>query len=84
MRKVELGLPEFLRQRDKMEKKFDKIKIFKKFSREDNSEYGKSGPHVDKKEKRKRKLTTKDYLRELEEEWEEEVEEKEKEEESYD
>ena len=43
--------------------KVDKIKSVKRLSREENRIPNKSGPHTDKKEKKK---STKDYLEELE------------------
>jgi hypothetical protein len=52
-------------------KKQNKIKKIKKDSRETCSEYGKAGPHQEKKDKFKK--TTKDYLSELEEDYQGEM-----------
>ena len=46
------------------QKKYDRLKMLKKLSREEEKDYGKSGFHTDKRNKRK--PSTKDYL----EEWE--------------
>lgn len=45
-------------------KKFDRIKVLKKISRESEKPYGKAGVHVDKKDRRIKKKNTKDYLEE--------------------
>lgn len=47
-------------------KEWDKIKVLKKISREEQRLYGKSGPHKDKRERRDRRKNTQDYLSELE------------------
>ena len=49
-------------------KKWDRLKVLKKTSREEQGQHGKAGPHEDKREKRQRKMRTEDYLAELEEE----------------
>lgn len=49
-------------------KKWNRLKVLKKISREEQGLYGKAGPHKDKREKRQRKMRTEDYLAEVEEE----------------
>jgi len=55
-------------------KEWDKIKVLKKISREEQRLYGKSGPHRDKRERRQQRKNTQDYLAELDESEEVEVE----------
>lgn len=50
----------------KPRRRIDKVKLLKKISREKNQIAGKVGPHRDKREKRRKKMTTKDYLEEFE------------------
>jgi hypothetical protein len=58
----------------KKQKKFNKIKLLKKVSREDTMSrlYGKSGVHVDKRERRIKRMSTAEYLDEYGEILEEE------------
>lgn len=51
-------------------KKFNKIKSIRKANRENQSPYGKSGPHCDKRYRRVKKDSTEDYLTEVENEGE--------------
>jgi len=46
-------------------KKFDKIKEIKRLSREENRIYGKAGFHINPKDKRDRRPSTRDLLSEL-------------------
>jgi len=58
----------------KKQKKINKIKLLKKVSREDTMSrlYGKSGVHVDKRERRIKRMSTAEYLDEYGEILEEE------------
>ena len=49
------------------DKKFDRLKVLKKISREENKIYGRAGVHKDKKDKRQKRLRTEDYLADVEE-----------------
>lgn len=49
-------------------KKFNKVKEIKRASRSENNNYGKSGAHCDKRERRDIPKKTDDYLDEVEEE----------------
>ena len=51
-------------------KKYDRIKEIKRNSRETQQPHGKSGVHVDKKDKRVKEKTTQDYIDEVKEEGE--------------
>jgi hypothetical protein len=57
----------------KKQRKFNKIKLIKKISREDTRMYGKSGVHVDKRERRVKRMSTAEYLDEYGETLEEET-----------
>lgn len=46
----------------KKKKKYNKVKALKRKSRGENNLYGKAGVHIDKRDKRERKPSTKDYL----------------------
>ena len=50
------------------QRKYDRIKEIKRNSRETQSQHGKSGVHVDKKDKRQKEKTTQDYIDETKEE----------------
>ena len=49
------------------QKKYNRLKVLKKASRDTQAPYGKAGAHKNKNEKRKNKPSTKDYLNEEEE-----------------
>lgn len=48
-------------------KEYNRIKVLKKVSRDETGPYGKAGIHADKRERRLRRMSTKDYLEEYEE-----------------
>lgn len=50
----------------KTEKHFDRIKAIRKASREHTGPHGKAGPHADKRTRRERRMSTKDWLAEAE------------------
>lgn len=48
-------------------RKFDKVKAYKKISRENAELHGRGGPHLTNKDRPRRKKQTRDYLAEVEE-----------------
>lgn len=58
----------------KKKKKYDRIKALKRQSRAEQQPHGKGGTHCDKKDRRVHKMSTQDYLDEVEDEENSEIE----------